>query len=150
MLTTRVCRPRDPFAKMTQEMDRLFESFVPNARVRARRFNAPRAAFPALNVWNDDEAVHAETELPGVKLEDIEVSTTNNLLTITGSRSIEYPEGSTVLRNERSQGSFERTVELPIDIETNEVEAEFKEGVLRITMPKAKEARRKTIKIKTH
>ena len=150
MLTARIFRPKDPFAEMSQEMDRLFESFVPSALPRVRRHDAPRTVFPALNVWSDNEAVFAEAELPGVKLDDIEVSTTHNLLTIKGSRSISYPENATVLRGERGQGTFERTIELPFEIDTDKVEAQFKHGVLRITMPKAEAARRKLVKIKTH
>ena len=102
-----------------------------------------------LNLWEDGENMFAEAELPGVNPDDIEVSATRNWLTIKGKREIEYEEDATVLRRERASGVFERSIELPNDIETDKIAASFVDGVLRITMPKAKEARRRLIKIKS-
>jgi len=142
---------KDPFAEMqqmTQEMDRLFESLAPGSRPFARRFDVPRFSFPAINVWEDEANAYAEAELPGVNLEDLEVSTTHNWLTIKGKREIEHANNSTVLRSERISGTFERTIELPNEIDADHVNAELKNGVLRVTMPKAQEARRKVISVK--
>lgn len=139
---------KDPLSRMAHEVDRIFESLAPSSFPVLANLRSPRTTFPMLNLWEDGEKMFAEAELPGVKPGDIEVSATRNWLTIKGRREIEYEDDATVLRRERASGSFERSVELPNDIETDKIEASFVDGVLRITMPKAKEARRRLIKIK--
>jgi len=142
---------KDPLSRVTQEMDRLFESLAPSSLPLFPALELSRITFPALNIWEEGDEVYAEAELPGVRREDIEVSATKNWLSIKGRRDLHHDEKNNVmvLRKERASGTFERSVELPFEIETDKVSAVFKDGVLKITMPKAKEARRRLIKIKS-
>ena len=147
MFPTRIFRSKDPLSEVTHEIDRLFESLVPDSMPFLRRLELPRRAFPALNVWEDGDNVYAEAELPGFAIDDLELSATHNLLTIKGKREVQYDDNVTVLRSERASGEFERTIELPQDVETEKVEASLTNGILRITMPKASAARKRQIKI---
>jgi HSP20 family protein len=135
-MLTRTLLTADPFARMSREMDRLFDSMTQGAQPgrpdRSRGF-----AFPAINLWQDQHSVHAEAELPGVEMDNIEVLATSETLTIRGSRTLSTPQDATVLRSERLGGAFERSLSLPTEVDTDGVEAVMTNGVLRITLPKA-------------
>lgn len=126
-------RPGD----LAREMDRLFESMT-----SAQPFglvgvpNAPWS-FPALNLWEDGQNLYAEAELPGMTMQDVEVLVTGDQLTVKGTRTGAAPQESRLLRRERLAGSFERTIGLPVPIDTERVEARLTNGVLAVTMPKA-------------
>lgn len=132
------------------EMDRLFDSMVGARSPFWVGGNAPRTRinYPALNVYEDEANVYAEAELPGLKFEDLDVSMTGSELTIRGKRQINLPEGATSLRRERLVGDFERTIELPLDIDVDNVQATLNSGVLLITMPKARSAQPRKIQIR--
>ena len=132
------------------EMDRLFDSMTSGRSPLWAGVNDPRTrvAFPALNVYEDDANVYAEAELPGLRLEDLDVSVISNELTIRGKRQINIAEGVTPLRCERLVGEFERTIELPMDIDVERVEASLHNGVLVITLPKAKAAQARKIQVR--
>lgn len=149
MLTRSLFTAR-PLAALS-EMDRLFDSMVSGAAPYWVRGNAPNArlTFPALNVYEDEGHVYTEAELPGLSLEDVDVSITGNELTIRGKRQINLPEGATALRRERLVGEFERAVELPVDIDSENVEASLTNGVLLVTLPKAKSVQPRKIQIRT-
>ena len=144
-------RPRfnaDPFAAMARDMDRLFESMfsVPSRSTTGER---PAQFFSApLNIWEDDENVYAEMEVPGVKLEDIEILASGEELTVRGSRSFELPENGAWLRRERGAGEFERKTALPSDIDVEKVEAALRDGVLTITLPKSEARKPRRVAVK--
>lgn len=144
MLLQRLTPP--VFGDLRREMDRLFEDF-------ARPFDGGllrgAAAFPALNVWEDAEKVYAEAEMPGVKLEDVEVTVVGSELSIKGTRRAERESNTTFHRQERMVGEFSRFLTLPVVVNADKVEAVMKDGVLTITMPKADQAKRKRIEVKT-
>lgn len=128
--------------RLQREMDRLFDEFSPR-RLRT----AP--AFPAMNVWADEESVVVTAELPGLESKDIEVNVLNGTLTLRGERKPEeLPEGARVHRQERGYGRFARTLELPYKVDVDKVKATFKNGVLQITLPRAEEDRPKKIAVK--
>jgi len=110
----------------------------------------PRA-FPALNIWQDEQNVLVEAELPGFTMEQVEISLTGRDLTIQAQRSTDTTEGDekTWLRRERSTGQFSRTVRLPVSVNSEEVCAKLADGVLTITLPKAAEAKARKITVKT-
>lgn len=88
-------------------------------------------------------------ELPGVRKEDVKISYENGYLTVAGERKpFEIPEGSNWIRNEIRSGKFNRSIELPHDVEADRISAELKNGVLRITLPKAEEIKPREIRIK--
>ena len=126
------------------EMDRLFERFAVNS---PRRF--AHAAYPALNLWEDSDKLCVEAELPGFELDELEIFVNGGKqLTIKGERRQVAAEGGVWHRQERNFGSFERTMELPHDVDADKVSAEFKQGVLTITLPKREEAKPRRIAVK--
>jgi HSP20 family protein len=128
--------------RLRREMDRLFTDWSPRAGWGA----AP--AYPAMNVWTNEEGVVVTAELPGVVPEEIDISVVNETLTVTGSRQPEEVEGATYHRRERSQGRFTRSFQLPFRIEGDQVEASFERGVLRIHLPRAEADKPKKIAVK--
>jgi HSP20 family protein len=132
---------------LREAMDRLFEeSFV-----RPRGVLAPveGAATLALDVLESDDDVTVRASIPGVNPDDIDISVTGDVLTIKGETSEEREEkqGNYHLR-ERRYGAFQRSVNLPAPVNTDKAEAEFKNGVLTLTLPKVEEVKPKSIKIR--
>jgi HSP20 family protein len=105
---------------------------------------------PAVNVWQDDDSIHVETELPGMTEDDIEVTIRGKDLTIGGER-IEPapPAGTTVHRRERFTGVFGRVVHLPVEVDHDAIDATFRNGVLTVTLAKADAARLRHVPIRT-
>ena len=103
---------------------------------------------PAVNVFEDEHTIKIDAELPGMEEKDIEVSLENNVLTISGERKLENEEKKENFhRIERSYGRFTRSFTLPPTVETENVNAEFNNGLLKITLNKKEEAKPKQIKI---
>jgi HSP20 family protein len=113
---------------------------------------APLAAidFPAVNISLSGDNAVVMTELPGLDADSLEVSVTNNLLTLRGSRKPEeLSEGDSYHRQERWHGTFTKTVELPFAIEADKVDAKFAKGVLSIVLPRAEADKPKKINVST-
>lgn len=106
--------------------------------------------WPHANLTDAGESLVFQAELPGCGERDIEISLTQDGLTVSGERKAEAPAGYAVLRQERQGVSFSRSFELPCKIEPDKAEATVKDGVLTITLPKAAEAQPKRIEVKTH
>ena len=101
-----------------------------------------------MDIKETDGALEVTTELPGVQEADIDVSLTDEMLTVKGEKKSESEREEKDMRVvERSYGAFERSVRLPCAVKEDEVDAEFKNGVLKITLPKSPEATAKTKKI---
>ena len=143
----RTRRFHDPFAAMTRDMDRLFESMFSSptrgvrAETRDRRFVAP------MNLWEDADHVFVEMELPGVKLEDLEILVAGEELAIKGTREIDLPENARWLRRERGHGTFERKTTLPSEVDVDAVEATLRHGVLTVKLPKAEHRRPRKVAV---
>lgn len=134
-----------PVHRLRDEMDRLFEGFFQDTPY----WNTLGArTYPPFNIWEDNHNLFVEAELPGMKMEDVEVLVSGKELTVKGSRSIELTEQATVHRQERPSGRFARMIQLPVDIRANDVSAELKEGVLLITLPKMAGVDPKRIEVK--
>ncbi len=126
----------DPF----QEFDRMFEEF--GGRGNTRGF------VPALDVYQDKDTVVVETPLPGVDPEQVTISVENDVLTIEGtSEKKSEVDEKNYYRKEVRKGSFHRAVALPAAVDGENASAEYKDGVLKITVPKAERAKPKQIKI---
>lgn len=106
------------------------------------------ASYPPLNLWDDGESFHAEAELPGFRIEDIDLAVAGSDLWIRGKR--ENPAGKdwAIHRRERPNGEFSRTVAFPAEIDADRVQAALHDGVLRITLPKAPTAKPRKIDVK--
>ena len=106
------------------------------------------APYPPLNVWEDDGHLYAEAELPGMKLDDIQVTLTEgDQLTISGERKWGGDEAQWH-RQECGYGRFSRTITLPYPVEADRVEARYEAGVLTLTLPKAEAVKPKRITVK--
>jgi len=122
-------------ANLQDELDRLFE--------------APLTVWaPALDVHEDKDSFNVRVEVPGMKREDIEVSLHDGALVISGERKTEaINEDTEVHRQERHYGKFSRTLTLPTAVAGDKVKAQYKDGILTITLPKAEEAKPKAITV---
>ena len=104
---------------------------------------------PLVDITEDDKEYLIKAELPEVKKEEVKVTVENGLLTISGERKIEKEEkGKRYHRVERAYGSFVRSFSLPDDADGNKVNAEFKEGVLRVHLAKSEHTKPKQIDVK--
>ena len=105
---------------------------------------------PAIDLSETEKEVDVRMDVPGMKGEDIDIQINGNLLTIRGERKEEKEEkGRTFHRIERTEGSFSRTLTLPCEVREDNISAKYEEGVLKICMPKAEEAKAHRIKVKT-
>ncbi len=146
---------RDPFLAFRDRMDRLMDDFFggfdiwPVNRWAINPFEWRMGAFvPTLDVKDENDQIRIEAELPGMAENDVEISLSGDFLTIKGEKKQEVEEKEkSYYRTERSYGSFERTIPLPVEVDRDKVEAHFKKGVLEITLPKTKEAAAATKKI---
>lgn len=132
-----------PFERLHREMDRLVESMM--AGTSASR-QLP-AGIP-LNVWESDGTLFIESELPGVKREDVELTFEHGELTIRAQRAADLPEKATTLRRERAWGVAQRVVNIPAEFDAEKIEANLHDGVLLITMPKLASAQPRRIEVK--
>ena len=107
-----------------------------------------RAAYPPLNVWSTAEGLVLDAEMPGVDPQDVEISVVGDELSLRGKVNAQEPaEGETVLRRERPAGDFQRTLQLPFRANTGAVKATFKNGILRISIPRSEEEKPRKIAI---
>jgi len=136
-----------PFSLLRREMDSLFNNFFRGFDLEP--FESRMGAFsPKVDVTENEKEIKISAELPGMDEKDIDVSLQNDMLTIKGEKKEEKEDkGKDYYRMERSYGSFSRTIPLPVEVETDKVEAKFKKGVLGITLPKTAKAVAETKKI---
>jgi HSP20 family protein len=130
---------------MQREMDRLSEGLSRGF------FREPFAGvFPLVNVTENSENYFIRAELPGVKADDIDISVTNNTISISGERMIATEEqGAKYHRREREAGKFIRIISLLGQVNTAKVEAKSVDGILTVVLPKAEIAKPKQIIVKT-
>jgi HSP20 family protein len=105
---------------------------------------------PALDVHDDKNNYVVQVELPGMKKDEIEVALHDGVLTISGERKADTRKDAQLYRSERYVGRFERSLTLPGAVNTDKISAQYKDGVLTITLPKAEEAKPKQIDINIH
>lgn len=127
--------------QLQQEMNRLF-----NAAGAGHVFAPP--SYPALNVWTNDNGQIISAELPGFTANDVNIDVTGDALSISGERRHEeVPKGAVYHRRERTFGSFSRTIQLPFMVDTSKVKAQFKDGILLVSLPRAEADKPKKVAI---
>ena len=135
----------DRWSNLRDELDSLFElPFWSNFQRQTQLFSG---WSPALDIYQNNDAVIARVELPGMRKEDIEISLHDGMLTISGERKSETGEGDKAERTERYIGKFRRSVSLPAQVDANKVSASYRDGILTVTLPKAEEAKPKQIQV---
>ena len=135
--------PFDRLSSFRNEINRLFNDGAP-----ARNGTSAADWTPALDVYDEKDRYVVSVELPGLKKEEINLAVYDGVLTVSGERKSEREgkEGQTA-RSERFFGKFERSVTLPAAVNTANVTANYKDGVLLIELPKAEEAKPKQIQV---
>jgi len=129
--------------RLQNEMEKLYGPWG------ARQQGNGSRAYPALNLWEDDDNLYVEAELPGIELDDLDIVVTDsNHLSIKGERKEPAAEGGTWHRQERGFGTFARSVELPHGVDSEKIAAKLAQGVLTITLPRREEAKTRKIKVK--
>jgi len=133
---------------LREAMDRLFEESI--VRPRAGWLAPVGVKALAVDMYETDDAVIVKSAIPGVKPEDLNLSITGDTLTIRGeTMADEEIKEEHYIRRECHYGSFCRTLTIPVPIVSDKAEAEFEDGVLTLTLPKAEEVKPKAIKIRT-
>jgi HSP20 family protein len=139
---------RDPWMTMPtlqNRINRLFDDMLPAADEEMGLFNWQ----PLVDTFEKDHAIEVRAELPGIKKDDISIDVRNNVLTLSGERSYDEDvnEGD-FYRRERMYGKFQRAIPLPDNVDTDNIDAQYDEGVLKVTVPKTEESQTKKIEVK--
>ena len=130
--------PLDELQRMKEELNHVFSRFG----------NTKSYEFPVVNLWSNTDDILLTAELPGVKDKDIDLAINGDIFTIKGERRIEEPEeGKAYHRQERVHGKFSRTIKLPFAVNNDAVEASLKNGVLKVSLPRAESDKLKKITI---
>lgn len=131
--------------RIWDEVDRLL---APGLSTRTN--NAAPVPFPGLNLWEDEDNLYVEAELPGMTQDQIEITVAEgDQLTIAGQREAPAMKGSIWHRQEIGYGRFTRTVTLPVVVDADRVDAVCEYGVLTLTLPKSEMAKPKRINVKS-
>jgi HSP20 family protein len=134
-----------------REIDRAFEDFVPAAAFSRVAFLPGRLArgYPLVNVHEDKDRLYVEALAPGIDPQSLNLTVVHNNLTISGEKKGSAPDikPEAFHREERASGKFVRTITLPVEIDETKVNAEYKNGLLLITLPKSEKAKPKQITV---
>lgn len=144
----------DDMDVLRREIDQIFHSFMTPAERSFRRsaflpgYGARQ--YPLINLSEDKDMFYVEALAPGIDPEKLTISITGNVLTLSGEKikSAADVKPEAFHRSERAAGRFVRTIELPMEIDREKVEASYKEGILMISLPKKEESKPKEIQIK--
>ena len=137
-----------PIQQLRDEFDRLFSSVFSNPTVAGATRLVTGRGFPAVNVWEDNEKLFVEAEVPGLKAEDLDVSVVGDELTIKGERPQDEGTGASYHRRERGVGTFTRVIRLTSEVKADQVHAALTDGVLLLTLPKSEAAKPRKIRVK--
>ena len=139
--------PFKDFERMRREMDRLWDSFFEGGL--RKRTEGAGEWLPSLYVAETKNEIVVKAEVAGMDPKDIDISLSDGVLTIKGEKKQEKEEKEADYHlTERSYGSFTRLVQLPKEVQSDKISASYKDGILKITLPKSEEAKKKEIKIK--
>jgi HSP20 family protein len=138
--------PFREFDRMRREMDRFWDSFFER---RPTKGEETGEFLPAIDLAEKDNELVVKCEVPGMDPKDIDISLSDGVLTIRGEKKQEREEKESDYHLvERSYGSFTRSIQLPREVQGEKINASYKNGILKITLPKSEEAKKKEIKIK--
>ncbi len=136
----------EPFSEidnLQKEMNRLFDNLAPRTTDRLGS-----AFVPAAEMKETPEAIHLKLEVPGMDASDIDIQVSAEAVSISGERKEETKtEARGMTRSEFRYGSFRRVIPLPTRVQNTQVKAEYKDGILHLTLPKAEEEKTKVVKV---
>jgi HSP20 family protein len=132
-------------SNLREEIDRLFGAPLAELAPGAQLLSG---WTPAIDLYEDKDNVYVKAELPGMKREEIDLSLHEGTLSLSGERKSESKyQNAEVYRAERFYGRFQRTVTLPTPVAADKVKAQYKDGILTVTLPKTEEAKPKHIDV---
>ncbi len=134
------------------EFDNFFDDFLLRRWPRLLDLNMPslpEMGFPKVDILDHDDSIELHAALPGVKKEDVDVSVNHQTVTIRSSskEEIKEEEKGKFFRREITRGEFQRTLSLPDNVDGDKAKASFKDGILKVTIPKTEKSKRKSIEI---
>jgi HSP20 family protein len=136
--------PFSEIDRLQRQMNRLFE----DSWMTSLRGEDDFMSAPAVEISETDEAVLVKLEIPGMEAKDLNVEVTKNSVVIQGERKQEQKsEENGVTRSEFRYGKFERVIPLAVAIDNQNVSAEYKDGILKLNLPKAEEEKQKVVKV---
>ncbi|MBA3965958.1 MAG: Hsp20/alpha crystallin family protein [Nitrospirales bacterium] len=131
------------FDQIQRYLGRLFSD-----RSQASGRETPAGVYPLLNVSHDSENIYVRSEIPGMTLDQLDVSVTGRSLTVTGERAIPDEDSNVRYhRKEREAGKIRRQLTLPTDVDHERVQAKYQHGILKVVLPKSEKAKPKKIAI---
>jgi HSP20 family protein len=141
--------PIRDLVSLQERMNRLFdESFRGASRATDDDWALGGSWAPAVDIYEKDGSIVLKAELPGIDAKGVDVRVENNVLTLRGERKFEEEaKKESFHRVERAYGTFSRSFTLPTVVDTNKIKAEFKDGVLKLTLPTREEAKPKQIQV---
>lgn len=132
---------RDPFEQLQHELERMLDTAFGGV-------GATAGVYPPVNVFDSGDAFVVKAEVPDVEPKNVQLDVEDDTLVIRGERSFSEPSRDAAYhRRERGQGQFRRVVRLPGRVATDEAKAQYRDGVLTVTIPKAKEARPRRVEV---
>lgn len=132
--------------RLEQELDELFGSVPSLVGTRDIR-SLQGGTFPALNVASTPDAITVYVFAPGVDPKKLDISIQQNLLSISGEREVQQAQDATYYRQERFSGEFRRSISLPDDVDSEQVEARYVDGILTVTLGRRASAKPRQIKV---
>jgi HSP20 family protein len=139
----------DPFrelVEMQRRMDRLFRDY--SASEEGQEFMTTGSFVPPVDIYEDEHHIALKLEVPGIEEKDLDIRVENNTLTVRGERRFEKEEKEENFhRIERRYGTFTRSFTLPNTVDTDQVQASYESGILKIQLAKKAEAKPKQIKV---
>jgi HSP20 family protein len=119
------------FRHLERELDQIFGDSTPwTGGIRS----LPAGTFPAVNVGTTEDSVTVYLFAPGIDPKSLDISLQQNMLSISGQRDVPLDTSATYYRQERFRGAFRRTIGLPEDVDPNQVEAKYRDGIVQITV----------------
>jgi HSP20 family protein len=136
--------PWQEFNNLQRQIDRLFE----DAKLPSGVSEKDSVRVPAAELQETEEVVHLKLELPGIEVNDLDVQVTENSVYVSGERRTEIKtEGKGVTKSEFYYGKFQRVIPLPARVKNTDVKADYKDGILNLTLPKVEQEKHKVVKI---
>ena len=108
---------------------------------------AAMGAYPPINIFQQGHDFVAVVELPGVRREDLSIEAKDGTIRISGKKTLDYGEGVSIHRRERLEGSFDRTITLPVQIDPDRIKAEYGDGILALFIPRAESDKPRSIQV---
>ena len=141
-------RPFEDLLNMHDELSRFFDDFF-GERLPARQSKEGASWIPRVDISENDDEIIVHADIPGMEKDNIKITLTDNVLSISGEKKIERDEKkANYHRVERVFGSFQRSFYIPTNVDASKISASYKNGVLEVKLPKKEEAKPKEIPVK--